>query len=120
MTSLTHDIKDKLKHLNVFEKIMALNVLVFFIGKDISPQLYIAPRGLITVLLFYAIPEGAIVAGFEAGILLFIIIGTSLIMTFAMIADKKRTGEAVRKATNNPIGYERWKAPTIDSIEEKS
>jgi membrane associated rhomboid family serine protease len=32
MTSLTHDIKDKLKHLNVFEKIMALNVLVFFIG----------------------------------------------------------------------------------------
>ncbi|WP_299336811.1 rhomboid family intramembrane serine protease [uncultured Psychroserpens sp.] len=32
MTSLTHDIKDKLKHLNVFEKIIALNVLVFFIG----------------------------------------------------------------------------------------
>ena len=32
MTSLSHDIKDKIKHLNVFEKIMALNVLVFFIG----------------------------------------------------------------------------------------
>nr|WP_321235150.1 rhomboid family intramembrane serine protease [uncultured Psychroserpens sp.] len=32
MTSLTHDIKDKLKHLNVFEKIIALNVLVFFVG----------------------------------------------------------------------------------------
>ena len=92
--------------------------LALFIGKDILPQLYIAPRGLITVLLFYAIPEEAVVAGFEPGILLFIIIGTSLIMTFAMIADKKRTGEAVRKATSNPIGYERWKAPTIESLEE--
>ncbi|MFD2914275.1 rhomboid family protein [Psychroserpens luteus] len=32
MTSLNFDIKDKLKNLNVFEKIMAVNVLVFFIG----------------------------------------------------------------------------------------
>lgn len=32
MTSLTHDIKDKLKHLNVFEKIIALNVVIFFVG----------------------------------------------------------------------------------------
>lgn len=32
MTSLNYDIKDKLKNLNVFEKIMAVNVLVFFIG----------------------------------------------------------------------------------------
>lgn len=32
MTSLTYDIKEKLKHLNVFEKIIAVNVGVFFIG----------------------------------------------------------------------------------------
>lgn len=32
MSSLTYDIKDKLKHLNVFEKIIAVNVLVFFTG----------------------------------------------------------------------------------------
>jgi len=32
MTSLTHDFKDKIKNLNVFEKIMAVNVLIFFIG----------------------------------------------------------------------------------------
>jgi membrane associated rhomboid family serine protease len=32
MTSLNYDFKDKLKNLNVFEKIMAVNVLVFFIG----------------------------------------------------------------------------------------
>ncbi len=66
-------------------------ILRIFIGKDILPQLFIAPRGLITVLLFYAIPAEAQVANFESGILLFVIIGTSLIMTFAMIRDKQKT-----------------------------
>ena len=32
MSSLTYDIKDKLKHLNVFEKIIAVNIAVFFLG----------------------------------------------------------------------------------------
>ena len=72
-----------------------------------------APRGLITVLLFYAIPKEAQVAGFEAGILLFIIIATSLIMTFAMVWDKRRTGQAVQKAKEMPVGYAKWKAPEV-------
>ncbi|NND16762.1 MAG: sodium:proton exchanger [Eudoraea sp.] len=61
-----------------------------FLGKDIYPQLFVAPRGLITVLLFYAIPAEAQLAEFEPGILLFVIIGTSLIMTWAMIKDKRK------------------------------
>ncbi|MUH38084.1 sodium:proton exchanger [Zobellia amurskyensis] len=67
-------------------------ILRVFIGKDILPQAFIAPRGLITILLFYAIPAEAEVAGFESGILLFVIIATSLIMTWAMIRDKKKMG----------------------------
>lgn len=90
--------------------------LRLFIGKDILPQVFVAPRGLITILLFYAIPEEAIVPGFEAGILLFIIIATSLIMTIAMVYDKRRTGEAVRKAQEDPIGMEKWKAPSINEV----
>lgn len=95
-------------------------ILRIFIGKDIIPQLFIAPRGLITILLFYAIPESAQVAGFEAGILLFIIIGTSLIMTFALIYDKRRTGAAIRRAQSVPVGYEEWSAPTIEEISSTS
>ena len=67
-------------------------ILRVFVGKDLFPQLFIAPRGLITVLLFYAIPVQAEVEGFESGILLFVIIATSLIMTWAMIKDKKKMG----------------------------
>lgn len=67
-------------------------ILRVFIGKDLKPQLFIAPRGLITVLLFYAIPPEAQVPTFESGILLFVIIATSLIMTWAMIKDKLKMG----------------------------
>ena len=88
------------------------------IGQDIIPQLYIAPRGLITILLFYKIPEAAKVEAFNSGILLFIIIGTSLIMTVAMISDKQKTGKAVRKAEDQPIGSERWRAPSISEVVE--
>jgi NhaP-type Na+/H+ or K+/H+ antiporter len=65
-------------------------ILKVFVGKDILPQLFVAPRGLITVLLFYAIPVEAQVENFESGILLFVIIATSLVMTWAMIKDKKK------------------------------
>lgn len=88
-------------------------ILRLFIGKDIFPQLYIAPRGLITVLLFYAIPSGAQVAGFDQGILLYVIIGTSIIMTIAMISDKRRTNSAVREAKSQPVGYVKWEAPNV-------
>lgn len=90
-------------------------LLRVFIGKDILPQLFVAPRGLITVLLFYAIPAEVQVAGFEAGILLFIIIATSLIMTFAMVWDKRRTGQAVAQAKSVPVGFGKWKAPVIEA-----
>ena len=93
-------------------------ILRLFIGKDLRPQLFVAPRGLITILLFYDIPESAEVIGFEPGILLFIIIGTSLIMTFAMISDKQRTGKAVRRAKEQSVGFEKWTAPSVKSTEE--
>ena len=67
-------------------------ILRVFIGKDMLPQLFIAPRGLITVLLFYAIPVQAEIEGFESGILLFVIIATSQVMTWAMIKDKRKMG----------------------------
>lgn len=67
-------------------------VLMIFLGKDMLPQLFIAPRGLITVLLFYAIPSEAQIERFESGILLFVIIATSLVMTWAMIKDKRKMG----------------------------
>lgn len=93
-------------------------VLRIVVGPDIFPQVFIAPRGLITILLFYAIPTELQVEGFEPGILLFLIIATSLIMTGALIFDKQRTGEAIKQARSNPIGVQQWKAPVAEDMED--
>ena len=60
-----------------------------FNGRDVFPQLFLAPRGLITVLLFFAIPENA-KGGFAfEGVLLFVILGSCLIMTWSLVRSKK-------------------------------
>ncbi|WP_300026222.1 cation:proton antiporter [uncultured Maribacter sp.] len=109
-------------------------ILIVFVGKDMLPQLFIAPRGLITVLLFYAIPAEAQIEGFETGILLFVIIATSLVMTWAMIRDKRKMGtmldeideeiiernlaeDAIRETEDED--YQEMDKATIDKIEPK-
>ena len=63
--------------------------LRIFVGKNWFPELFLAPRGLITILLFYAIPTQHQVKDFNEGILLVIIIITSTLMAYALIKDKK-------------------------------
>jgi len=60
--------------------------------KDIMPQTFIAPRGLISILLFFAIPESLRFEGFENGILFLVIIGTSIVMAWALIAEGTQKG----------------------------
>ncbi len=64
-------------------------ILRLFIGKNIKPELYVSPRGLISILLFFSIPDEYALFDFEQGILLFMIISTSLIMAGALIKYKK-------------------------------
>lgn len=52
-----------------------------FRSQSTKRTVMIAPRGLITLLLFYSIPEAFIQPSFKAGVLLFVIIITSLVMT---------------------------------------
>ncbi len=59
-------------------------------NKGIKPELWIAPRGLITILLFYTIPSTYLIPEFSQGILLYAILITSVIMTFALIRAKGR------------------------------
>ena len=89
-------------------------LLKAFVGDNIVPQLFIAPRGLITVLLFYQIPAAGVVKAFDPGILMIIIIGTSIIMTGGMIYDRQRSNKAINNAKNDSVEYKEWRAPSID------
>ena len=64
-----------------------------FDRKDIKQPVYIAPRGLITLLLFYSIPEHVKEESFNSAILLFVIIATSLIMTYGLVKNSNEKGE---------------------------
>lgn len=74
--------------------IVRFGILKVFKPKSFSPEVYIAPRGLITILLFYAIPEELRSERFDESILLFTILATSLLMTFALIRNAKSESDS--------------------------
>ena len=107
-------------------------LLKAFVRKNIVPQLWIAPRGLITVLLFYAIPNGHIddhgnvleqwsekfdyrISEFSEGIILYVILITSLIMTISLILNR---GEKVRDVFIDVITMKSGDNTLVDKIEE--
>lgn len=47
---------------------------------DLMPELLYIPRGLITILLFYKIPEWQRIEAFDEGVLFFVILATTFIM----------------------------------------
>ncbi len=62
--------------------------LKFLMRRNVYPELFIAPRGLITILLYYAIPEKYSIGIISEGVLFFVILVTSLVMMFGLMRDK--------------------------------
>lgn len=90
--------------------------LRLFIGSDLTPQLWIAPRGLITVLLFYAIPENMAIESFESGILLAIIIASGVIMTIGMIIASRKNNAPVVVNSKNEFQFDKVDIPKMESF----
>lgn len=89
----------------IFRAIM----LYFFAKSNFFPEVYIAPRGLVTILLFFQIPDEFIHSDVKPGILLYVIILTSLVMTYYLIKDKMNRDQQ----SNNELAGE--KSPARDS-----
>jgi len=70
------------------------------IRKDIYPDIWMAPRGLITILLFFSIPENLAVAEFNDGILLLVILVSSITMAVSMIRYRKNAQQDVTLEVN--------------------
>ncbi len=71
--------------------------------KQMKPALWVAPRGLITILLFYAIPKELIAPQFNTAVLLLIIVISSLVMMYGLIKhsgdDEVIVGEVLEEDT---------------------
>lgn len=71
--------------------------LRFFLHTNIFPEVFFIPRGLITIVLFYKIPQEMMLTHFNSGILFFVILTSSIIMTVGMLFYKKVQKEVVEE-----------------------
>ena len=76
-------------------------IFLRFISKtNLLPEIFIAPRGLITIVLFYSIPASFHSDTFNEGILFFVIIVSALIMMFGLMLTKSK----FEKSMDKPLG----------------
>lgn len=83
------------------------------IRKNIYPDIWLAPRGLITILLFYSIPEPLAVPEFNEGILLLVILASSIIMAVSMIKHRRSTRQEESQEISEGADTQ---LPTGDSV----
>lgn len=86
LSSMT-DLNVAIMSVLVLASIYAIRVisLKVILKREIKLASFIAPRGLITLLLYYSIPSEFKNPMFNEGLLLFVIIISSLLMTYALI-----------------------------------
>ncbi len=95
---------------------MGLRVVHF---RRVEPEIYVAPRGLITILLFYAIPEDVMTDAFPPGILLLTVLITNFVMTYGLIKERKRI-KAEKKLENilqSTVSGQKTTVATQQSVE---
>lgn len=101
----------------------ALNLKVF-IRSTIFPQMLIAPRGLVTILLFQKIVEHYNIIPFSEAILAWVIIGTNLIMMVGLISSGSTEEDILRinvgNASSTELDYDDENAKEVPPSEEKS
>ncbi len=97
----------------------ALNLKVF-IKSTIFPQMLIAPRGLVTILLFQKIVEHYNIIPFSEAILAWVIIGTNLIMMIGLISSGSSEEDMLRiNATDGSSTDIDYDGENLDRTENK-
>ncbi len=74
-----------------------LNLLVFVRSGSIFPQMLIAPRGLVTILLFQQLKEHHNIVPFSESVLALVIIGTNLMMMIGLMISGNKEEDLMRK-----------------------
>ncbi len=75
----------------------------FIIRGSIMPEVWLAPRGLITILLFYSIPDELWEPGFDPGILLLVILVSSILMAISLIRFRQGSYAGISPERTDPI-----------------
>ncbi|RQO73749.1 sodium:proton antiporter [Pedobacter sp. KBW01] len=73
--------------------LIRLVFLKVFKKESLSPILYIAPRGLISILLYLHLPDSLKIPGVGTPFLFLVVLGSSIIMTLGITLSKRKTAE---------------------------
>jgi NhaP-type Na+/H+ or K+/H+ antiporter len=86
----------------IFLAIYLLRFFYFKATRDDKDNLlwYVAPRGLITILLFYSIPDEQKLAILDQDVLLMVILGSVFILAFGSILNAKKSGSTADSISN--------------------
>jgi cell volume regulation protein A len=79
-------------------------ILLRLLKLPISPLLFVAPRGLITILLFLAIPATQIIPFVNISLVIQVIVLTALVMMVGLMATKKNTDAQTEKQAELKAG----------------
>lgn len=69
--------------------VIRFTYLAIFKKEHILPEGFVSPRGLISILLYYNLPENMRLAEISTAFLFMVVLGTSLVMTFGLMTSKK-------------------------------
>lgn len=64
--------------------------LRFILRSNLFPELFLMPRGLVTILLFYSIPAAQATGSFSVGVLFYVVVVTSLFMMAGLLFFKPK------------------------------
>ena len=115
--SSLYDIKVIIISILILLILFGSRYLIFriFFKRDMFPEVYIAPRGLITLLLFYSIPAEFINPSFNSSIILLVIITSSIVMAWSLIRHKSESGRVNIEANGDPETENSDNPPAIES-----
>lgn len=89
--------------------------LKIFTRSDLRPQIFMAPRGLITILLFFSIPSSLAIGDFNSAIYLYTVLISSSIMAVALI----KAGKHIAPVDAMQMAYWREMDKEIEKIPEQ-
>jgi len=109
---MTLELSDMLNETAVFASmaiiagiyIIRLISLKLFRVKRLFPEVFVSPRGLITILLFFSIPVSYQSNNFNPGILLYVILVTSVVMAISLMLKGKD------RAFADKLSFDSWEA----------
>lgn len=77
-----------------------------FVKSASAAEYFLAPRGLISILLFFSIPDALKLKDLGDGLLFFVILATSVIMTLGFFTIKKKPTEpTTQKPIDTPVQH---------------